>query len=301
MRKSGMSEAELRALNIGQDPEGGYLVPDEYHNQLIERLEEQNVMRGLAITIQTSHGERLIPLVVDKGEAQWIGESDTYPESDAEFGRTTLGAYKLARITRVTEELLNDSMFDIAGFLSSAFARTFGDAEEKAFINGDGQGKTTGFLQDTTDGGSTAVGDAITTDELLELYHALNKPYRSKGVWMMNDSTVLAIRKLKDANDQYIWQPGLQAGQPDRILGRPVETSRYMPELEAGNKAVAFGDFGYYWIADRQSIGIQRLIELYAANGQVGFRMFTRTDGKLILPEAIVTLKGGSGVGGVEG
>lgn len=302
MRKSGLSETELRALNIGQDPEGGYLVPNEYHDQLIEGLEEQNVMRGLASTIQTSHGERLIPLVVDKGEAQWIGESDDYPESDAEFGRTSLGAYKLARITRVTEELLNDSMFDIAGFLSSTFRRTFGDAEERAFVDGDGQGKPTGFLQDATDAGETSVGDGVATDDLLELYHALNKPYRSRAVWMMNDSTVLAIRKLKDANDQYIWQPGLQAGQPDRILGRPVETSRYMPELEAGNKAIAFGDFSYYWIADRQAIGIQRLVELYAAIGQVGFRMFTRTDGKLILPEAIVTLKGGSGSGGgVEG
>lgn len=291
---NGLYADQTRALNVGNDPEGGYLVPDEYHTEMVEALAEQNVMRGLASTIQTGSGERLIPIVVDRGEAQWIGESDNYPESDAEFGRTTLGAHKLARITRVTEELLNDSMFDIQAFLTDTFRRTFGDAEERAFVNGSGTGQPRGFLLDAEVGVTSAVGDAITTDELMDLFHALRVPYRARATWMLHDSTILAIRKLKDANDQYIWQPGLQAGQPDRILGRPVAVSRFMPELAAGNKAVAFGDFSYYWIADRQSIGIQRLVELYAAQGQVGFRMFMRTDGKLILPEAVVVLEGGA-------
>lgn len=299
---SGLFPDQVRALNTGSDPEGGYLVPDEYHTQLVEALAEQNVMRGLASTIQTGSGDRLIPLVIDRGEAQWTGESENYPESDAEFGRATLGAHKLARITRVTEELLNDSMFDIEAFLVDSFRRTFGDAEEKAFITGTGTGQPRGFLLDAEVGVTAAAQDSVTTDELLDLYHSLRRPYRSRATWMLNDSTILAIRKLKDANDQYIWQPGLQAGQPDRILGRPVAVSRFMPELGEGNKAIAFGDFSYYWIADRQSIGIQRLVELYAAQGQVGFRMFMRTDGKLILPEAIVTLEGGSASsGGVEG
>lgn len=299
---SGMFPEEVRALNIGSDPDGGYLVPDEYHNELVEALSEQNIMRGLARTIQTGSGDRLIPLVVDRGEAQWIGESDNYPESDAEFGRATLGAHKLARITRVTEELLNDSMFDIQAFLIDTFRRTFGDAEERAFISGTGTGQPTGFLNDAQTGVTSAVGDAVTPDELIELYHALRVPYRPRATWVVNDSTILAIRKLKDSSGNYLWQPGLQAGQPDRILGRPVAQSRFMPELGTGNKAIAFGDFSYYWIADRQSIGIQRLVELYAAQGQVGFRMFMRTDGKLILPEAVVTLEGGSGSGGgVEG
>lgn len=291
---SGLFPEESRALNIGADADGGYLVPDEYHNSLVEALKERNVMRGLASSIQTGSGDRLIPLVVDRGEAQWIGESADYPESDAEFGRTTLSAHKLARITRVTEELLNDSTFNIESFLSDSFARTFGDAEEKAFINGTGVGQPAGFLKDAPVGITSGVGEGITTDELLELYHSLGVPYRTTSNWMMNDSTILAIRKLKDSDGQYIWQPGIQAGQPDRILGRPVVASRFMPELSAGNKAIALGDFSYYWIADRQSIGIQRLVELYAANGQVGFRMFTRTDGKLILPEAVTTLEGGA-------
>jgi len=289
---SGLYADEVRTLHIGADSEGGYLVPDEYHTQLIEALEEQNIMRGLASIIQTGSGDRLIPLVVDKGEAQWIGESENYPESDAEFARTTLGAHKLARITRVTEELLNDSMFNVEAHLIDFFRRSFGDAEEKAFINGTGTNQPRGFLADATDTEVSALGGAVTGDDLLNLFHALKRPYRQRATWMMNDTTVLAVRKLKDANGQYIWQPGLQAGQPDRILNRPLAVSRYMPELnEDSAKGVALGDFSYYWIADRQSIGIQRLIELYAAQGQVGFRMFHRVDGRLILPEAIVTMK----------
>ena len=102
---------------------------------------------------------------------------------------------------------------------------------------------------------------------------------------------VKAIRKLKDGNGQYLWQPSISAGQPDTILNRPVKTSAYVPEIAAGAKTIAFGDFGYYWIADRQGRSFQRLNELYAATGQVGFKATQRVDGKLILSEAIKVLK----------
>ncbi len=147
------------------------------------------------------------------------------------------------------------------------------------------------MLLDAQVGKTTAAATAITADELLDLYHALPVPYRARATWLMHDSTALVVRKIKDANQQYIWQPGLVAGQPDMLLGRPVQTSRFMPEIAAGAKTVAFGDFSYYWIADRQSIGIQRLVELYAANGQVGFRMFERVDGRLALSEAVQVLQ----------
>ncbi len=147
------------------------------------------------------------------------------------------------------------------------------------------------MLLDAQVGKTTASGTAIAADELIDLFHALKPPYRARATWLMHDSTVAAVRKLKDANNQYIWQPGLQAGQPDMLLGRPVRVSRYMPEIALDAKTVAFGDFSYYWIADRQSIGIQRLVELYAANGQVGFRMFTRVDGRLALAEAVQVLQ----------
>ena len=109
-------------------------------------------------------------------------------------------------------------------------------------------------------------------------------------MWVLNDTTVKAVRKLKDGSGQYLWQPSLTTGAPDTLLGRPVNTSAYMPTIAAGVKSIAFGDFGYYWIADRQGRSFKRLNELYAANGQVGFLASQRVDGKLILPEAIKVL-----------
>ena len=110
-------------------------------------------------------------------------------------------------------------------------------------------------------------------------------------MFLMNDATVKVLRKLKDGNGQYLWQPSVQAGQPDTILNRPVKTTGAMPTVEATAKVLAFGDFSYYWIADRQGRSFQRLNELYAVTGQVGFRATQRVDGKLILPEAIKVLQ----------
>ena len=113
----------------------------------------------------------------------------------------------------------------------------------------------------------------------------------------MNDSTIKAIRKLKDNNGQYLWQPGLIANAPDTILGRPVKTSAFMPSIAAGAKSIIFGDFNYYWIADRQGRTFKRLNELFATTGQVGFLASQRVDGRLILPEALKVLKQKAGSG----
>ena len=138
---------------------------------------------------------------------------------------------------------------------------------------------------------TAASATAVTADELMDLYYALKSPYRKKSVWVLNDSTIKAIRKLKDGNGQYLWQPSLTAGTPDTILGRPVKTSAYMPAIAAGAKSIAFGDFSYYWIADRQGRSFKRLNELFAATGQVGFLASQRVDGRLILAEAIKVLQ----------
>ena len=132
---------------------------------------------------------------------------------------------------------------------------------------------------------------AITLDNLLDLIYALKAPYRKNAKFLMKDTTVSAIRKLKDNQGQYLWQPSLTAGTPDTILGRPVRTSAYMPAIAASAKTIAFGDFSYYWIADRQGRSFKRLNELYAATGQVGFKATQRVDGKLILAEAVKVLQ----------
>lgn len=282
------------ALQIGTDSEGGYLVPDEFERTLVESLEEQNIFRQLASVITTSSGDRKIPVVATKGSASWVDEEGVIPESDDAFGQVSIGAYKLGTIIKVSEELLNDSIFNLESYISREFARRIGTKEEEAFFVGDGTGKPTGIFNATggAEVGVTAAGvKAITLDEIMDLFYSLKAPYRKNAVFTMNDSTVKAIRKLKDGNGQYIWQPSITAGQPDTILNRPIKTSSYVPALDAGKKAIAFGDFSYYWVADRQGRSFQRLNELYAATGQVGFRATQRVDGKLILPEAIKVLQ----------
>ncbi len=282
------------ALQIGQDTEGGYLVPDEFERTLVEALEEENIFRGLATVITTSSGDRKIPVVATKGTASWIDEEGVIPESDDSFGQVSIGAYKLASLVKVSEELLNDSVFDMEGYISKEFARRMGNEEEKAFITGNGMNRPTGILNDVGGaelGNTAASSTAITFDEIMDLFFSLKSPYRKKAVFIMNDSTVKAIRKLKDGNGQYLWQPSLTAGTPDTILNRPVYTSSYMPALGAGQKTVLFGDMSYYWIADRQGRVFKRLNELYAVTGQVGFLTTQRVDGRLILPEAVKYLK----------
>lgn len=293
MRSKAPMPAVVNALQIGTDSEGGYLVPDEYERTLVEALEEENIFRQLAKVIQTSSGDRKIPVVATKGTASWIDEEGAFPESDDSFGQVSIGAYKLGTMIKVSEELLNDSVFDLEGYISREFARRIGAKEEEAFFTGNGSGKPLGILA-ATGGAETGVtaasATAVTADELMDLFYSLKSPYRRNAVWVLNDSTIKAVRKLKDGNGQYLWQPSLTAGTPDTILGRPVKTSAYMPAIASGAKTVAFGDFSYYWIADRQGRSFKRLNELYAATGQVGFLASQRVDGRMILPEAVKVL-----------
>ena len=302
MRSKAPMPQVVDALRIGADTEGGYLVPDEYEHTLVQALQEENIFRSLAHIIRTASGERKIPVVSSKGTASWIEEGGAFPESDDAFGQVTIGAYKLGTTIKVSEELLNDSVFDLESYIAREFARRIGAKEEEAFFSGDGAGKPLGVLADKGGaevGVTAASATAITADELLDLYYSLFSPYRKKAVWVVNDSTIKAIRKLKDNNGQYLWQPGLIANAPDTILGRPVRTSAFMPSIAAGAKSILFGDFNYYWIADRQGRTFKRLNELFATTGQVGFLASQRVDGKLILPEAIKVLqqKGGTSSG----
>lgn len=281
------------ALQVGTDSEGGYLVPDEFERQLIEGLESENIFRRIAKVIQTSSGERKIPVVASKGDASWMDEEGSYVESDLSFNQVLLGAHKLGTLVKVSEELLNDSAFNLPSYIAREFARRLGSKEEEAFLVGDGVGKPLGLLSDSSvEVGITTTSDkAITFDNLIDLYYSVKEPYRKNSVFIMNDQTVKAIRQLKDTNGQYIWQPSLVAGTPDKILNCPVLTSPYVPEIAAGATTVIFGDFSYYWIADREGRSFKRLNELYATTGQVGFLGSQRVDGKLILPEAVKLLK----------
>ena len=293
------SPMEVRnALSEGVDSEGGYLVPDEFERTLVTSLADQNVMRGLVKVIQTTSGDRKIPVVSTHGTATWLDEGTPYAESDEAFSQVSLSAFKLGTFLKISEELLNDSAFDVETYLAGEFARRIGAAEEEAFLVGTGTGKPTGLLHASSGAQSsvtTAKATEITADELIDLHYSLRAPYRKNAVWLTNDTTVKAIRQLKDANGQYLWQPALTASTPDTVLGRPVHTSVFVPEIKAGAKTVAFGDLSYYWVADRQGRSFKRLNELFATTGQVGFLASQRVDGKLILPEAVKVLTQKSG------
>lgn len=294
IRAKSIPHEVFNALQVGVDSEGGYLAPDEYQHTLVEALQEQNIFRKLAHVISTGSGERKIPVVASKGTASWIDEEAAYPESDDAFSMVSIGSYKLATMIKVSEELLNDSIFNVPAYIAKEFARRIGAAEEQAFFTGDGTGKPTGILATTGGaelGVTAASATAITMDEIMDLFYSLRAPYRRNAVFIMNDSSVKALRKLKTANGDYIWQPSVQVGEPDKLLGRPIYTSSYMPALEASAKSVLFGDLGYYWVADRQGRTFKRLNELYAPTGQVGFLSSERVDGKLILPEAVKVLQ----------
>ncbi len=305
-RNSGYLSAEIRnALQEGVDSEGGYLVPDEFEHTLVEALAEDNIFRKNAHTFTTSSGSHKIPVVATKGSASWIDEEGAIPESDDSFGQVSIEAHKVGTLIKVSEELLNDSAFNLEAYFTTEFARRIGEKEEDAFFNGNGTGKPTGIFH-TTGGAQVGVtaasATAITADEIIDLFYSLKAPYRKKAIWVLNDTTVKLIRKLKDNTGAYLWQPALTAGTPDTILGRPVYTSQFVPEVATGKKTVAFGDFNFYWIGDRQGITFRRLNEKYADTCQVGFLATKRLDGKLTLPEAIKVLqqKAGStsGTGG---
>ena len=291
----GRSGYDIRnALQVGELSEGGYTVPDEFEHTLVEALQEENIMRGLVHVMTTASGDRKIPLVVSKGTASWIEEEAQIPESDDSFGQITLSAHKVGCMIKISSELLHDSAFDMAAYIAHEFGRRVGAAEEEAILSGDGNHKPFGLLHDTQGaqmGVTAAAATALTADELIDLQHSLKSGYRRNAVFVMNDGTIKLLRKLKDGNGNFLWQPNVLYGQPDMLLNTRVLTSNYMPLPTAGNKAILYGDMSYYWLADREGRSLQRLNELYAATDQIGFKITQRLDGRLILPEAVQVLQ----------
>ncbi len=279
-------------LQEGNDQQGGYLVPVEYDKRLVDVLNEENIMRSLATKITTS-GEHKINIAATKPAAAWIEEGGALSFGDATFDQIMMDAYKLHVAIKVTEELLYDAAFNLEGYIIDNFGKALANAEEDAFLNGDGKGKPMGIF-DTKQGGqygTTTSAASIGADDIINLVYNLKRPYRKNAAFITNDKTLAALRKLKDNNGVYLWQPALTAGEPDRLFGYAIHTSQFAPEATAGKAAMAFGDFSYYNIGDRGSRSMQELKELFAGNGMVGYVMKERVDGRLILPEAVQILK----------
>ena len=273
-------------LQEGVDADGGYLVPDEYDSRLIDVLDEENIVRKLARKITTS-GDHKINIAATKPAAAWIEEGEALSFGDATFDQKILDAHKLHVAIKITEELLYDNAFGLENYIITEFGKALANAEEDAFLNGTGTGRPTGIFHPTKGGDVVAtLTAAIKSDDLIDLVYGLKRPYRKNASFIMNDATLAQVRKLKDNNGQYLWQPSYQAGEPDKILGYEVHTSAFAP-----TDAIAFGDYSYYNIGDRGSRSFKQLNELFAGNGMIGFVAKERVDGLLILPEAVKVLK----------
>ena len=281
-------------LSVGVSADGGYTVPDEFADSIVEGLKEENVIRRLATTINTNSGTFKIPTAGDEAQATWVDESGAYTQTDVSFGQVTLSHHKLGAVIKATEELLNDSAFDMEDYIRRALIRSIGVGEEEAFINGTGVSpqtdRPTGVIAGASGNLTLGTAGTIKADDIINLIYSLAAPYRKKAVFLTNDAILATVRKLKDGNGVYMWQPALTQGEPDRLMGYPIETSPQYPTIgaTAGTYVpMLFGDFSWYYIAQRKAMSIKVLNELYAINGQVGFLVSERVDGKVVLPEAI--------------
>lgn len=279
-------------MEEGTPSTGGYLVPIEFDKNLVKALKHENVIRSISKVITTAAPHRINIALTDVS-ADWVAESGVFTPSTPTFNQLSLDAFTLRAAALASEELLQDSMFDLEDYLVSNFALAFAAKEEQAFCVGTGEGQPTGIF--TSKGGDVGITTAgatdIKADELIDLTYSLKDGYKKSAIFVLNSATLAGIRKLKDGNGVYMWQPSLQADQPDRLLGFPVYVSQYAPTIAAGAYTVAFGDFQNYWIADRSGRTVRRADELHIANLQTGFYAFQRVDGKTVLPEGIKLLK----------
>ena len=284
-------------------PDGGYLVPEEFQCAIVTELEQENVLRQLGTTITTA-AKHKIPIVSTKPAAAWIGEAEEINFSNEQFGQISLEAFKLAVAIKVSNELLADSYYPIEEHLTQEFVKAFARAEEDAFLNGSpdplSTAKTpTGLLTTLAASPSTTIETSRTTlavEDLINLEFSLQRPYRRNAIWLVSDSLVGELRRMKDGVQRFIFEPSLVAGEPERLFGKPIYTSPYMPTLASGNIIALYGDFkDYYLIGERGERIFKPLRELYAMSDQTAFLMLERVDAKLTNISAIKALKLKSG------
>jgi len=299
--RTGDRSALRAAMQEGTPGEGGYLVPEGYSQEIIGALKDMSILRraGARVITVTGTDSFNVPTLSHSTAAVKTSEEGAYDQNEPTVGEVTFVPMKLTKLVKVSEELLMDSRIDLMRqVLMPDFEQAFAAAENTYFVSGSGSGtEPQGITVGASDSGvTTSSASTISADNIIDTYHALGYLYRQKAVWLMNDTTIKAIRKLKETSTgNYLWQPGLAAGQPDTIMGRPVYTLNTMPGLgTASNKVIIFGDLSFYWIVDFGSESVRRLDELYSGNGQVGFRAYRRIGGNVMLDDAIVYAAAGS-------
>lgn len=274
-------------MTVGVDADGGYIVPESYQRTVIQKLNKLGRTRAIS-NVMTTDSTLNIPIEGDAPTFTWIDEGGAYGETKSTFGTKQIGAYKLGGIIKVSEELLQDNMINFDAYMAGQIAKGIDKAEAPAFATGNGTGKPTGYSIGATVGANstTAGTTSVTADELLDIYYDLKEEYRANATWRMNDKTEKAIRKLKNTDGDYIYSPAMTEAERPSLLGKPIVIDNSLPDMAAGAKFIVIGDFNYYHIADRGSMSIQRLNELYAGTGFVGFKVKKRVDAKISLAEA---------------
>ena len=278
------------ALKEGSDGSGGYLVPDTYHDSMVKALAKKNVLQQISHVIPTSHRMH-IPVAGDADCADWIPENTAIKFLDAEFGEVILDAHKPGTTIRASDEMLEDNGIGLEKYILDIFSERVGKAEEKAFIDGDGNGKPLGLVYQAELGVMSEVEGSITMDDMVNLEYSLSSEYRDKAVWLMSEDAYNRLRRIPHYLGHGVWRNDLMESDLVRLFGYPIHICHAMDDVAPGSIPVMFGDFRHYWIGDRGKRVIKRLVERYAGRGPVAFITTERVDAKLVLPEAVKMLK----------
>jgi HK97 family phage major capsid protein len=279
---------QSRALTVAAPTGGGDTVPTSFYDRLVQNLIQTSaIMQSGATILNTAGGEVIqVPKTTAHSTAALVTEGSTIGESDPTFGQVSLGAYKYGCLIQISRELLDDSGVDLEGYLAMQAGRALGNAFGAHAITGTGTGQPHGLVRDATLGvtGGTGVGGAFSSDNLIDLFFSVIAPYRKSpaATWLMADSSIANARKLKDTTGQYIWQPGLQAGVPDTIMGKPVLTEPNVAAVATSGKSVVFGDMSQYFVRLAGGIRFERSDDFAFDSDLVTFRALMRADGALV-------------------
>lgn len=300
--KSGQPQNSLQA---DLDQKGGYTVPSMFNAQLIQDIDDLVFIRQKATKFILNTGDSLgFPsLDSDPGDAEWTAELKTGSNDDSmTFGKREFKPKPLARRIKVSRTLIRSSAIPIEQLVRSRLAYKFGITEEKSFLVGTGANQPLGLFvasdmgiptsRDVSDGNTAT---SITFDGLKNVQYSLKAAYRNRAEWLFHRDAYKQISKLKDGEGRYLWQPSVQVGSPDILLGRPYNESEYVPNTFTASKYVGmFADFSYYWIVDALTMSMQVLYELYAETNQIGYIGRLECDGMPVLAEAFARVKLGA-------
>ena len=283
-------DSPKNTMSTGQGSEGGYLTADEIAPGISQALKAYGGMRELATVVPTQTGSTIpwptANATAEQGE--WLAENATADDEDTSFGVRNIDTHMISsKVIAVPFQLLQDTQFDLEGYINNLIGQRIGRTSEDAFINGDGTGKPHGILADITAGkvGGSGQIATITVDDLIDLEHSVDPAYRRsmKCGYMMNDSSIKIVKKLKDSQGRPLWLPGIESAEPNTILGKPYATNQHIPAMAANAKSVLFGDFSKYIVRDVSQMLFFRFTDsAYSRKGQVGFLAFMRTGGRCI-------------------